>query len=221
MKTKELVVFWDWNGTLIDDAFVFVHILNVLLKKNNLPKINLQYYKENFCFPVVDFYKKLGLYKNASFFSLLNKNFILLYEQQKNTPKLKANILSLIKFLNKKQIKQCVVSAQNNSTLNELVSFYGVGSFFVDVVGVNNDLACGKKKIAKILKNKFAENKKILVVGDTFLDFDVANHIGADCVLVDWGHNSFEHLSHCGVPVFSSVKDLKRFFVNSLELTNL
>ena len=100
MKTKNLVLFWDWNGTVVDDSFVFVNILNVLLKKGGLPKITLAFYKENFCFPIVDFYKKLGLYKSPSFFSSLNKDFIQLYNLQKHAPKLKKNIVALIGYLN-------------------------------------------------------------------------------------------------------------------------
>ena len=101
-----------------------------------------------------------------------------------------------------------------------MVDFYELSRFFVDVVGVDNDLASGKKKLAQDLKNKVGQNKKVLVIGDTVLDFEVASHIGAECVLVDWGHYSFNRLSGCGVPVFSSVEDLKLFLINSLESTN-
>ena len=76
MENKDFVVFWDWNGTLVDDAFIFVNNLNLLLAKNNLQKITHTFYKEHFCFPVVDFYKKLGLYKNPPFFSSLNQEFV-------------------------------------------------------------------------------------------------------------------------------------------------
>jgi len=221
MKTKNLVVFWDWNGTLIDDSFVFVNILNVLLKKNGLPKITLNFYKENFCFPVVDFYKKLGLYKSPSFFSSLNQKFVLLYNKQKHVPKLKSNILSLVNDLNNNNIEQCVVSAQNNQTLLGLVSFYGLNNSFVKVVGVRNDLALGKKALAEKLKNKFFKHNRVLVVGDTFLDFEVSKHLGGNCVLVDWGHYSFSRLSVCGAPVFRSVGDLRSFFIKELGLTNL
>ena len=34
-SVKKHIIF-DWNGTLIDDAFVFVDILNILLKESNL-----------------------------------------------------------------------------------------------------------------------------------------------------------------------------------------
>ena len=144
-----------------------------------------------------------------------------MYNKQKHVPKLKLNILGLVNDLNQKNIKQYVVSAQKNQTLLGLVSFYGLKNSFVKVVGVSNDLALGKKTLAEKLKNKFCKNKKVLVVGDTVLDFEVSKHIGGSCVLVDWGHYSFSRLSACDAPVFRSVEDLKSFFIKELELTSL
>ena len=152
----------------------------------------------------------------------LNKDFVGLYNQQKHAPKLKKNIVALIGFLNNLGVNQFVVSAQNNKTLAGLVSFYGLKQSFVAVGGVDNDLACGKKGLANSLKNKYCNKKNnIVVVGDTFLDFEVSRHIGARCLLVDWGHYSFGRLSCCGVPVFSSVEGLKKFFIKELGLTSL
>ena len=57
---KKMIVVWDWNGTIVDDAFVFVNIMNSYLKKNKLKPISINDYKNNFCFPVINYYKKLG-----------------------------------------------------------------------------------------------------------------------------------------------------------------
>ena len=221
MKNKNVVVFWDWNGTIVDDAFVFVDILNVLLKKNKKPQISLDFYKNNFCFPVADIYKKIGLYKNSFFFNSLNKSFINLYNKNKHLPKLKPNIKNLVLFLRQNNIKQYIVSAHNNKTLHSLVAFYGLNNLFVDVVGVDNDLALGKTSLAVALKKQQCKNADIFVVGDTLLDFEVASSIGAKCVFVDWGHYSFLRLSDCKVPVFSSVGALKSFFIQEMELASL
>ena len=42
MKYKNII--WDWNGTIVDDAFLFVDIMNKTLQKHNLPLINLKEY---------------------------------------------------------------------------------------------------------------------------------------------------------------------------------
>ena len=99
------------------------------------------------------------------------------------------------------------------------MSFYGLRQSFVAARGVDNDLAYGKKRLALGLKKKYCDKKSdIVILGDTFLDFEVSQHIGARCLLVDWGHYSYARLSCCGVPVFSSVRALKGFIINDLGL---
>ena len=38
-------IIWDWNGTIVNDAFLFVEIMNGVLKKEGLPLISLEDYK--------------------------------------------------------------------------------------------------------------------------------------------------------------------------------
>ena len=58
MKYKHII--WDWNGTLIDDAWLCVEILNNILEKRGLNAITIDDYREHFTFPVRDYYVKLG-----------------------------------------------------------------------------------------------------------------------------------------------------------------
>ena len=58
MKYKHVI--WDWNGTLVDDTWLFVDIMNGVLKDRNLQGITLDDYRNVFDFPVEDYYTKLG-----------------------------------------------------------------------------------------------------------------------------------------------------------------
>ena len=58
---KHKYIIWDWNGTLINDVWLLVEIMNNMLKKRNLPKIDSKKYREIFDFPVTKYYSKLGL----------------------------------------------------------------------------------------------------------------------------------------------------------------
>jgi len=53
-------VIWDWKGTWINDVWLAVEIMNKILKKRNLPRIDLKKYREIFDFPVTKYYLKLG-----------------------------------------------------------------------------------------------------------------------------------------------------------------
>ena len=215
MSKKDVIVFWDWNGTIVDDCFVFVDILNVLLKENNLPSISIKQYKNNFCFPIDRFYKKINLYKDSAFFDEINLRFAELYKERMFSPSLKKNIISLLSLLHSDGIPQYVVSAQNHKILIKLLEYYGLSKYFVDVFGVNNHVAKGKDVVALNLKNKISnKNNNILFVGDTFLDFEVASKIKATPLLVTWGHYSKKRLAvnANNKHVFDSVYNLKKYF---------
>ena len=53
-------IIWDWNGTLIDDAWLFVDLMNDELNSRNLPNITINDYQKYFTFPVKKYYEKLG-----------------------------------------------------------------------------------------------------------------------------------------------------------------
>ena len=53
-------VFWDWNGTLLDDARLCASIINDILTKYDLPPITYEQYRLSFDFPVRRYYERLG-----------------------------------------------------------------------------------------------------------------------------------------------------------------
>lgn len=58
-ETETLI--WDWNGTLLDDVEVNVKVINEMLSKRNLPLLDINTYKEIFCFPVKQFHIRIGI----------------------------------------------------------------------------------------------------------------------------------------------------------------
>ena len=61
MKKNSFSIIWDWNGTIVNDAFLFVNIMNGFLSKHRLPNISMENYRDCFCFPVKKYYQKLTL----------------------------------------------------------------------------------------------------------------------------------------------------------------
>ena len=45
-------IIWDWNGTLLDDGWLFVELINHVLKKRGMKELSLLDYKNTFCFPL-------------------------------------------------------------------------------------------------------------------------------------------------------------------------
>ena len=59
-NNSNLTVIWDWNGTLLDDGWLFVEVMNSILRSRGMNTITLEKYREIFGFPVKDYYLKLG-----------------------------------------------------------------------------------------------------------------------------------------------------------------
>jgi len=182
-------IIWDWNGTIINDAYLFVDIMNTTLKKYRLPLITLQDYKNNFCFPIQKYWKTLGFKFNARQFQTMNKTFIALYESKMKEPCLQKGALRVLDFAKQRSFNQFVLSASEHKILNKMVSFYNVDKYFYDILGVNNLNATGKIELARSLMQNYNLNPlETVVIGDTLYDKEVSCSINSHLVLVACGH---------------------------------
>ena len=69
-----------------------------------------------------------------------------------------------------------------------------------------------KEDLTKNWINELELNfSEILFVGDTIHDKDIADTIGADCVLIANGHVSKERLVKTGAPVFNELNEIKNW----------
>lgn len=202
------IIIWDWNGTVVEDSYVFVNIMNSYLRDFNLTPISIQDYRKSFRFPVKDYYINLGLELSDKDFNKLSIDFIKKYKKVMHDPPLKKNITTILSFFKKNNYTQCVLSAQEQSLLTQSIDFYRLDAFFNKVWGLSNNLAESKLLLAKEAVKSFPKNSKFFVIGDTTHDYEVAEALGGSCCLVSWGHNSKERLLDTGAPVVSNVKDL-------------
>ena len=75
-------VFFDFNGTLIDDIDLTLDIENKLLVQRGLNAVTKEFYLDNFCFPVINYYKKSGFDLTKINFSELNAEFMNEYTER-------------------------------------------------------------------------------------------------------------------------------------------
>ena len=55
------MIFWDWNGTLMDDVDFTHGCLNWMLESHGYPqRYDLAQYRELFRFPIEDYYRLAG-----------------------------------------------------------------------------------------------------------------------------------------------------------------
>ena len=75
-------IIWDWNGTILDDAWLCVKTLNEILSRRNMQTITLQEYQKSFGFPVIDYYRKVGFNFETESFDIIAAEYISAYESQ-------------------------------------------------------------------------------------------------------------------------------------------
>jgi len=201
-------IIWDWNGTLINDVWLVVEIMNKMLEKRNLPGIDSEKYKEIFDFPVTKYYLKLGFDFSRESFEELTVEFISEYYQCFNECKLYDGVEEVLKKIRDSGIPQSILSASKENVLIEKIKHYGIDKYFYRIMGLENHYAeskaeKGKKWIAELNLNP----QDVLLIGDTIHDYDVSKHIGCDCLLVANGHHSYERLAKLGVDLISTLKE--------------
>lgn len=202
-------IIWDWNGTLINDVWLVVEIMNKMLKKRNLPKIDSKKYREIFDFPVTKYYSKLGFDFSNESFEKLTVEFISEYYQRFNECKLFDETEEVLKKIRDRGISQSILSASKEDVLIEKIKYYGIDKYFGRIIGLENHYAeskieRGKKWITELNLNP----RDVLLIGDTIHDYDVSKHIGCGCLLIANGHHNYEKLANLGIDVISTLKEI-------------
>ena len=208
LNNKKHIIF-DWNGTIINDAWVFIDILNELLIPRGLNPITMEKYRSQFCFPIKSFYKKLGLNITAQAFNELEKEFVNHYNNKMYDPKLFDNATKTFRKLIDNGFKLSILSASNEKILTELVTYYSLNKYFDYIIGVDNYSANGKIESGKDLINKLnLSNHQIILIGDTDYDYKVATQLKIDCFLKINGHQSYNKLKAVTNNIINSFNDI-------------
>lgn len=202
-------VIWDWNGTILDDSKLCTEIINNILVKRNLPPITLEEYKKIFTFPVINYYKAVGLDISGNNFEIMSHEFINEYESKKLNCSLFHGAKELLEHFAKNDLSQSVLSAYSQYTLEEIVNHFGLSKYFVKLVGLNNIYAASKLENGiKWIKELSINPKEVLMIGDTLHDYEVAQEMGIDCVLFSGGHQAKGKLEAANSQVIMSHLEL-------------
>ncbi len=195
LSLKPRHVIWDWNGTLVDDAWLCVEIVNELLVRRGLAPTTPSEYSEVFGFPLRTYYQRVGFDLEREDFAATGNEFNLLYSQRLRDCQLREGAHEVLAALGRNRIGQSLLSASNEVDLEEMVAHYGLRSHFTAVAGVDNGLGEGKiERGHRHLADLNCRGDEVLLVGDTLHDIEVATALGVHCVLLPSGHQSRQRL---------------------------
>jgi phosphoglycolate phosphatase len=203
-------VIWDWNGTLLDDLELCLDVINRILERHALPRLDRARYHEVFDFPVRGFYERIGLDVRADErFAELSHEFISTYDARRLEAALHPRVPSLLAAIAGSGRSQSILSAHRQTTLLPLLDHFGLRERFTAVAGLDHIHAHSKVGRGQELLAELAlDPSGTLLVGDTLHDLEVAHALGVDCVLVACGHHSAERLRASGATVVEGLEAL-------------
>lgn len=194
-------IIWDFNGTILNDVEAGIKSENTLLTRRKMPLIeSVEHYHSVFTFPIIEYYKKLGHnFENESYDDLAEE-WVAEYLKNSKISKLQDGVIDLLEYFKNKKCKQIILSATEQKMLVKQVECLGISNYFDEILGLDNIHAYSKIEIAKSWLEK-EKPRKTLLIGDTVHDYQVAQDLCSDCILVAIGHQSYKTLLSCKVPV--------------------
>ncbi len=188
-------IIWDMNGTLVDDVELCIEIANVFLRKEGLTELTKESYQAEFGFPITAYYERIGIDLEKNSMESLTEQFIYSYMTSVKNCQLQGEVERIIIDLDRAQKTQFVLTAAHTEVAMELLNHFGIRKYFKAIAGLDNHLAASKVERGKeLMKTHQVNTEKVVLIGDTLHDFEVAQALGVHCILIANGHQSKERL---------------------------
>ena len=199
-------VIWDFNGTVLSDMQAGIDATNEMLRARGLPVLaDMESYRRVFMFPVEQYYRNLGFdFEKEDYKTVLAPLWVSLYNIYSRKSPIFDGVRELTAALRARGVRQSILSASEKGMMEAQLREREVHSCFDEIWGNDSIHAYGKNALAA----KWREAHplaRVVLLGDTTHDFEVAQEMGADCILIAAGHHGADRLLSCGVPV---AKDL-------------
>lgn len=208
-------IIWDWNGTLFNDAWLCHDVMNWSLAKRDMPTMSFEHYLSIFTFPVIEYYRRVGFDFEREPFEVVGAEFIAEYERRRLEASLRDGVPELLGELQAAGWRQCILSAYQQQTLEDLTTHFGVRSFFDHVAGHDDIYASGKIAQGRRLVAALDDDPATMVlVGDTEHDAEIAAELGFACLLIEGGNQPAEVLKKTGAPVLANLAEVRAFLLN-------
>lgn len=208
-------VLWDWNGTLLDDLQYAIDVRNRVFPAFGLPGLeSVADYHAQFTFPVRTYYERAGVTDET--FEAVAHAWMDEYVRGFDAVRLHGDARSALERLAHGKIRQAVLSASKQDMLAEQIARFGIAAYFAVLLGLGDIYAGSKQEIARrYLQGCGISPQETCLIGDTLHDAEVAQAVGAGCVLVARGHQSRQTLLEAGVPVMQSLEQAVDWILNA------
>lgn len=204
-------IFWDWNGTIIDDVGVALNAVNQMLRERHYPEITLQRYRELMDTPIIHFYEPIFELEKYPFEEIADE-FQCLY--QNGNPQPYSVITNLLQQFQEQGRHQIILSSSEQQSILSSLDVLGIHKFFDAVLGADDIYAQSKvERAVDYLRQKQISPEQCILIGDTVHDYEVADSMGIACVLLSCGHDDERRLRECGCAICENPQQLSAVII--------
>ncbi len=202
-------IFWDFNGTIIDDVHNALACVNDMLTRKGMKTITLKEYYDYVETPIVNFYYRI-LPPEEVVFSEISKAYHEDYARHMDETTLAKGAKDLLEELKEKGANQYIITSNFIGETLDLTKKFGIHHLFDEILGADNTLAESKIERAKdFFDKKGIKRNEAIFIGDTLHDLETANALGIDCVLVSYGHQGKKLLGEHNAFTVDSLLDVR------------
>ncbi len=203
-------IIWDFNGTLLNDTQLSLDVDNNVFEKLGIPAITIDDYRNNMTMPVRDFYPTVGVDYSVHSYETIARLWLDEFNQKAVGVGLVSGALDAIRFFHGQGRSQSVLSASYEPSLRKQCEALGLTPYMADISGLEDESASKKTEIGRRqLRELGLEGRDVVLIGDMLTDAHLAEDLGADCILVSWGHNDLKRLLSSGLPVARDFGELE------------
>lgn len=203
-------IIWDFNGTLLNDTQLSLDVDNNVFEKLGIPAITIDDYRNNMTMPVRDFYPTVGVDYSIHSYETIARLWLDEFNQKAVGVGLVSGALDAIRFFHSQGRSQSVLSASYEPSLRKQCEALGLTPYMADISGLEDESASKKTEIGRRqLRELGLEGRDVVLIGDMLTDAHLAEDLGADCILVSWGHNDLKRLLSSGLPVARDFGELE------------
>ena len=214
-------ILWDFNGTVLDDVKECLACADRLLQAHHLPPLGgLAAYRRVFGFPIIDYYRRMGFDFSKVSYDELAIEWVGYYRAATQTLALCPGVEEALARLKHAGYPQLILSATHRELLRTQLEQLGIGDVFEELLAQDNIHAHGKSALGMEWRARHPHARPVMI-GDTDHDAEVAEKIGADCLLVCCGHQSRDTLLRTSArAVFDTPREAVEWILSDNEKHN-
>lgn len=203
-------ILWDWNGTLMDDGRFGLSIINGMLESRGLRALEADEHRRLFDFPVRVYYERLGFDFKKEAFEVVSTEFVEAYIRGARECPLREGARGLLSDLKAAGYRQSILSASRQDYLEGFIAHYGLDEHFEELLGIDSEHAPGKlgRGMDWMRETEF-DSARILLIGDTVHDAEVATSMGVNCWLIEGGHHHPDRLRETGCRLVTDLSEVR------------